>query len=104
MEPSLLGKIESAFRYNDTAWHNVFLTLVYLLAGIVVVVALIPLVRPLFGTPDEGRPRRHPLRSFALRSIGGLILLAFPLAPFLVLSVILQGAGERARRLESARL
>ncbi|WP_172198373.1 PA2928 family protein [Saccharibacillus qingshengii] len=94
MEPSLLEKIELAFHYNDATWHNVFLTLVYLLVGIAVVVALIPLVRPLFGSLDHNRPRRHPLRSFALRSIVGLVLLAFPLALFLLLSVILLGAGN----------
>lgn len=98
MEPTLWEKILLAFQYNDSVWHNVFLTIIYGLAGIFALLMLNGLVRSVTRPRDirDTRPARKPGRVFVAWLGSAVGLLAFPVGLFLVLTIAL-GSSDSAR-------
>lgn len=98
MEPTLWEKILLAFQYNDSVWHNVFLTIIYALAGLFALLMLNALIRSITRPRDirDTGPARKPGRIFAAWIGSAAGLLAFPVGLFLVLTIAL-GSSDSAR-------
>ncbi|NGZ76066.1 PA2928 family protein [Saccharibacillus alkalitolerans] len=98
MEPTIWEKILLAFRYNDSLWHNIFLTIIYALLGIAALLALSGFMRALTrprDIRDDAPPRRNPLRVLLNRLFGTFMFLIFPVGLFLLLTVML-GSSDSA--------
>lgn len=97
MAPSFWEKIFLAFRYNDSIWHNVFLTIIYILIAL----SLLALIRGIMRTIAQPRDIRDeaPRPKFSKRLsgwfLGSLAGLAFPVILFLVLTLAL-GSSDSA--------
>lgn len=98
MEPTLWEKILLAFQYNDSVWHNVFLTIIYALAGLFALLMLNALIRSITRPRDirDTGPAHKPGRVFAAWIGSAAGLLAFPVGLFLVLTIAL-GSSDSAR-------
>ena len=99
MAPSLWERILLSFQYNDALWHNVFLTILYVLAGLSLLTLLRLLgrsiARPRDIRDDTGpAARKGTSKLFLGWLIGTLGLLGFPLVLFVILSVALGGADS----------
>lgn len=99
MAPSLWERILLAFQYNDALWHNVFLTILYVLAGLSLLILLRLLVRSIARPRDIRDEANAPARKgggklFLGWLIGTLGVLGFPLVLFVILSVALGGADS----------
>lgn len=97
MAPSFWEKIFLAFRYNDSIWHNVFLTIIYILA----LLSLLSLIRGIMRTiakPQDIRDEAaRPKFSKKISGwfLGSLAVLAFPVTLFLILTLAL-GSSDSA--------
>ncbi|MBC1794148.1 PA2928 family protein [Listeria booriae] len=94
MEMTFWDKVVAAFQYNDVIWHNVFLTIVYIIIGVAVAVfvsACIGQIRNLkFTAESGGKSSKGFLTGFLI----GLVILIFPIGLFLTLSIALGSAGS----------
>ncbi|GEM_PF-6519394 len=97
MEPTLWEKVLLAFQYNDSVWHNLFLTIIYVLIGIFALLLLNALIRLITRPRDirETGPAPRPGKVLATWLGSAVGLLAFPVGLFLVLTVAL-GSSDSA--------
>ncbi|OWA36235.1 hypothetical protein B9G55_10335 [Saccharibacillus sp. O16] len=100
MEPTLWEKIILAFQYNDSVWHNIFLSIIYALVGIFALLLLRALIRMITRPGDirdtDTGPRPSPAKVLMvwLGSVGGMLV--FPIGLFLVITIAL-GSSDSAR-------
>ncbi|MBC2149007.1 PA2928 family protein [Listeria booriae] len=94
MEMTFWDKVVAAFQYNNVIWHNVFLTIVYIIIGVAVAVfvsACIGQIRNRKYTAERGGKSS---KGFLTGFLIGLVILIFPIGLFLTLSIALGSAGS----------
>ncbi|MBC1247864.1 PA2928 family protein [Listeria booriae] len=94
MEMTFWDKVVAAFQYNNVIWHNVFLTIVYIIIGVAVAVfvsACIGQIRNRKYTAESGGKLS---KGFLTGFLIGLVILIFPIGLFLTLSIALGSAGS----------
>ncbi|MCQ4088755.1 PA2928 family protein [Saccharibacillus sp. JS10] len=99
MQPTFWEKIRLAFYYNDAIWHNVFLTIIYVISAFSVLALLRLLGRQItrkrndpYTTSESSRKSGSNI--FMTWGAITLPLLGFPVALFLILSITLGSAGN----------
>jgi len=97
MDATFLEKILFAFRYNDSTWHNVFLTVIYILLALSLFTLIRRIVRYIAQPRDirDEAPRTPFLKTLFKWFVGSLAFLAFPVILFLILTLTL-GSSDRA--------
>lgn len=98
MQLSFWEKFVDAFRYNDVLWHNIFLTIIYVLFVFAACFAAGHFIRSAKRRKKrdvtERRNSPHPLKILYFTFGGVFGLLFIPLLVFIILSIVLGDASS----------
>ncbi|MBC2188350.1 PA2928 family protein [Listeria booriae] len=94
MEMTFWDKVVAAFQYNDVIWHNVFLTIVYIIIGVAVAVFVSACIGQIRNRKYRAESGGKSSKGFLTGFLVGLVILIFPIGLFLTLSIALGSAGS----------
>ncbi|MBC2161632.1 PA2928 family protein [Listeria booriae] len=94
MEMTFWDKVVAAFQYNNVIWHNVFLTIVYIIIGVAVAVFVSACIGQIRNRKYRAESGGKSSKGFLTGFLIGLVILIFPIGLFLTLSIALGSAGS----------